>query len=136
MCQYLKGTHRPLFSPTAVHKTSCNIHQLSVQMAIANLSYYLPFKMASSGYQTLCHIRLPVSDINKLLPHSLVNRQADCGTVGHCSILPSQVVSINSCPISTSLLRSLISPVPPYPMSIHKHNISPYILSCDVLKPL
>ena len=47
--------------------------------------------MATSGYQTLCHVRLPVSDISKSLPHSLVNRQADCGTAGHCSLLPSEV---------------------------------------------
>jgi len=75
-----EGEQRSLFAPTDVHKTSCNIQQLSVQRAIANLSYYLPFKMASSGYQTLCHIRLPVSDISKSLPRSLVNRQANCGT--------------------------------------------------------
>jgi len=71
---------------------SCNIQQLSFQMAIANLSYYLPFKMAGSGYQTLCLFRLPVSDISKSLPHSLVNCQADCGTAGHCSVLPSEVL--------------------------------------------
>jgi hypothetical protein len=34
--------HSPLFAPTAVHKTSCTKQQLSVQMAIANSSYYLP----------------------------------------------------------------------------------------------
>ena len=66
-----EGKQRSLFAPAAVHKTSCTIQQLSVQMAVANLSYYLPFKMASSGYQTLCHVRLPLSDISKLLPHSL-----------------------------------------------------------------
>ena len=87
-----EGKRRPLFAPADVHKTSCNIQQLSVQMAIANLSYYSPFKMASSGYQTLCHVRLPVSDISKLLPHSLVNRQADSSTAGHCSVLPPQVL--------------------------------------------
>ena len=77
-----EGKQRSLFALAAVHKTSCNTQQLSVQRAIANFSYYLPFKMAISGYQTLCHVRLPVSDISKLLPHSLVNRQADCGTAG------------------------------------------------------
>ena len=87
-----EGKNRPLLAPADIHKTSCNIQQLSVQMAIANLSYYLPLKMASSGYQTLCHVRLPVSDISKSLPHSFVNRQADCGTAGHCSVLPSQVL--------------------------------------------
>jgi len=35
---------------------------------------------------------LPVSDISKSLPHSLENRQADCGTAGHCSVLPSEVL--------------------------------------------
>jgi len=84
---YLKGK-RPLFAPTDVHKTSLNIQQLSVQMAIANLSYYLPFKMASLAHQTLCHVPLPVSDISKSLPHSLVNRQADSGTAGHCYVSP------------------------------------------------
>jgi hypothetical protein len=84
--------HSPLFAPTAVHKTSCNIQQLSVQLPIANFSYYSPLQMDSSGYQTLCHVQLPVSDISKTLPHSLVNRQADCGTAGHCSLLPSQVL--------------------------------------------
>ena len=39
-----------------------------------------------------CHVRLSVSDISKLLPHSLVNLQADCGTAGHCSVLPSAVL--------------------------------------------
>jgi len=87
-----EGKKRPLFAPTGVHKTSCNIQQLSVQRAIANLSYYLLFKKASSGYQILCHVRLPVSGISNSLPHSLVNRQADCGTAGHCSVLPSQVL--------------------------------------------
>ena len=88
-----EGKHRPLFAPSDVHKTSCNIQQLSIQMAIANCSYiYLHFKMASSGYQTLCHVPLPVSDISKSLPHSLVNCQADCGTAGHCSVLLSQVL--------------------------------------------
>ena len=67
-----EGKQRPLLAPTDIHKISCNIQQLSFQRAIANLSYYLPFKMASSGYQTLCHVRLPVSDISKSLPHSLV----------------------------------------------------------------
>ena len=66
-----EGKQKSLFAPTDIHKTSCNVQQLSVQMAIANLNYYLPFKMASSGYQTLCHVRLPVSDISKSLPHSL-----------------------------------------------------------------
>jgi len=33
---------RPLFPLADVHKTSCNIQQLSFQRAIANLSYYLP----------------------------------------------------------------------------------------------
>jgi len=74
--------HSPLFAPTDVQKTSCNIQQLSVQMAIANFSNYLLFQMASSGYETLCHVQLPVSDISKFLTHSLVNRQADCGTAG------------------------------------------------------
>jgi len=78
-----EGKQKSLFAPTDIHKTSCNVQQLSVQMAIANLNYYLPFKMASSGYQTMCHVRLPVSDSSKSLPHSLVNRQADCGTAGH-----------------------------------------------------
>jgi len=87
-----EGKHRPLFAPAAFHKTNCNIQQLSVQMVIDNLSYYLPFKMASSGYKTLCHVRLPVSDISKSLRHNLVNRQADCGTAGHCSVLPLQVL--------------------------------------------
>ena len=92
-CMFVsEGKQRPLFAATDIHKTSCNIQQLSVQTAIANLSYYLPFKMASSGYQTLCHVLLPVSDISKSLPHNLVNRQADCGTAGHCSVLPSPVL--------------------------------------------
>jgi hypothetical protein len=55
---------RSLFSRTDLQKTSCNIQQFCFQMAIVNLSYYLPFKMASSRYQTLCHVRLPVSDIS------------------------------------------------------------------------
>jgi len=87
-----EGKQRSLFAPTDIHKTSCNIQQLSVQRAIANLSFYLLFKMASSGYQTLCHVRLPVSDISKSLPHNLMIRQADCGTAGHYSFLPSQVL--------------------------------------------
>ena len=37
-----EGKHRPLFAPTDVHKTSCNIQQLSFQRAIANFSFYLP----------------------------------------------------------------------------------------------
>jgi len=86
------GKQRSLFTPTGVHKTSCNIQQLSVQMAIANISYYLPFQMARSEYQTLCHVMLPVSDISKSLSHSLVNCQADCSTAVHCSILPSEVL--------------------------------------------
>jgi len=131
-----EGKERPLFPLADVHKTSCNIQQLSFQRAIVNFSYYLPFKMANSGYQTLCHVRLPVSDISKSLPHSLVKRQAYCGTAGHCSVLLSQVLfSINNFPISTSLLRSLYSHVSPHPMSIHIHNISLYILSCQALKP-
>ena len=88
-----EGKQRPLFAPTDVHKTSLNIQQLSFQIAILILSYYLPnFKTASSGHQTLCHVRLPVSDISKSLPHSLVSCQADCGTAGHCSFLPSKVL--------------------------------------------
>ena len=77
-----EGKHGPLFAPTDVHKTSCNIQQLFVQWAIDNLSFYLPFQIASSGYQTLCYVRLPVSGIGNSLPYSLVNRQADCGTAG------------------------------------------------------
>jgi hypothetical protein len=86
-----EGKHRPLFAPADIHKTSCIILQLFVQRAIANLRYYLLFKMASSGYQTLCYVRLPVpiSVISKSLPHGLVNRQAACGTSGHCSLLLS-----------------------------------------------
>jgi hypothetical protein len=87
-----EGKERYLFAPTGVHKTSCNIQQLSVQMAIANLSYYVLFKMASSGYQTQGTVRLPVSDSSKSLPHSLVNRQDDCGIAGHCSVLPTEVL--------------------------------------------
>jgi hypothetical protein len=34
-----EGKHRPLFAPTDVHKTSCNVQQLSVQRAIANLLF-------------------------------------------------------------------------------------------------
>jgi hypothetical protein len=120
--------HSPLFAPTDVHKTSYNIEQLSVQMAIANLSYYLPFKMASSGYQTLCHVRSPVSDSSKSFLHSLVNRQADCGTAGHCSFfIVSCVVSKHSCPISTSLLHSLIFPCTNvFYVNIHSEHISIY----------
>jgi len=93
VCLFIsEGKHKLLFAPATVHKTSCNIQQLSVQMVIGNLSNYLPFKMASSGYQTLRHVRLPVSDISKSLPHNLINRQADCGTAGHYSVLPSQVL--------------------------------------------
>jgi len=44
-----EGKQRPLFAPTGVHNTSCNIQQLSVQRAIVKLSYYLLFKMVSSG---------------------------------------------------------------------------------------
>jgi len=87
-----EGKHRPLFAPTDVHKTSCNTQQFSVQRAIANLSCYLPFKMAGSVHQTMCHVLLPVSDISNSLPHSPVNRQADCGTAGHRSVVPSQVL--------------------------------------------
>ena len=83
-----EGEQRSLFAPTDVHKTSCNIQQLSVQRAIANLSYYLPFKMGRSRNRPLCHVRLSVSDISKSLPHGLVHRQADCDTGGHCSVLP------------------------------------------------
>jgi hypothetical protein len=61
-------------------------------MPIANLNYNLPFKMAISGYQTLGHVRLPVSDISKSLSQSLVKYQADCGTAGHRSLLPSEVL--------------------------------------------
>jgi len=39
-----------LFAPADVHKMSCNVQQLSFQRAIANVSYYLPSKMVSSGY--------------------------------------------------------------------------------------
>ena len=91
-----EGKESPLIAPTDVHKTSCSIQQLSVQMPIANFSYYLPFQMASSGYQTLCHVQLPVSDIGKSLPHSLVNRQTDCDTAGHCSVLRSEVLFQNT----------------------------------------
>jgi hypothetical protein len=49
-------------------------------------------QMASSGHQRECHVRLPVSDISKSLPHRLVKRQVDCGTAGHCSILSSEVL--------------------------------------------
>ena len=88
-----EGKRRPFFAPSDIHKVSCNIQQLSFQRAVASLVIiYLPFKMASSGYQTLCHVRLPVSDISKSMPHSFVNRQADCGTAGHCSVLPSEVL--------------------------------------------
>ena len=48
--------------------------------------------MASSGYHTGCHVLLPVSDIIKSLAYSLVKRQADCGTAGHCSVLPPEVL--------------------------------------------
>ena len=37
------GKQRTLFAPTDVHNISCNIHWLSLERAIANLSYYLPF---------------------------------------------------------------------------------------------
>jgi len=69
-----EGEQRSLFAPTDVHKTSCNIQQLSVQRTIVNVGYYSPFNMASSGYQTLGHVRLPVSGISKSLPHNFVNR--------------------------------------------------------------
>jgi len=69
-----EGEQRSLFAPTDVHKTSCNIQQLSVQRTVVNVSYYLPFKTANSGYQTLCHVRLPVSGIRKPLPQIFVNR--------------------------------------------------------------
>jgi len=87
---YLKGNrdlylHLLIFTKQAAMYSSC-LFKGRLQ------TYYSPFKMASSGYQTLCHVRLPVSDISKSLPHGLVNRQADCGTAGHCSVLPSQVL--------------------------------------------
>jgi len=82
-----EGKQRSLFAPIDVRKMSCNIQQLSFQRAIYNLSYYLLFKVASSEYQTPRHAWLPISDISKSLPHSLVNRQVDCGTAGHCSVL-------------------------------------------------
>jgi hypothetical protein len=82
----------PLFAPTDVYKTSCNIQLLSIQMAIGNLSYYLPFKMASAGYQTQCHVRLPVCDFSNSLPYSPVSRQDDSSTAGHYSVLPSAVL--------------------------------------------
>ena len=75
-----EGKQRPLFAPPDVHKMSCNIEQLCFQRAIAFLSYYLPIEMTRSGYQTLRHVPLAVSDISKSLPHSLVNHQADCDT--------------------------------------------------------
>jgi len=34
-----EGKQRHLFAPAAVHKTGCNIQQLSVQMSIATLIY-------------------------------------------------------------------------------------------------
>jgi hypothetical protein len=44
------GKQRLLFAPTDVHKTNCNIQQLSVQMVIANLSYKFLLKWLKSGY--------------------------------------------------------------------------------------
>ena len=82
-----EGKHSDLYLHVLMFTKQAAIYSSSFQRAIANLRYYLPFEMASSGYQTLCHVRLPVSDISKSLPHSLVNRQADCGTEGHF-ILP------------------------------------------------
>ena len=75
------GRQKCLFAPTDVQKMSYSIQQFSFQRAIANLSY-LPFKLTSSRYQTLCHVQLLVSDSSKLLPHNLVNCQSDCGTAG------------------------------------------------------
>jgi len=105
------------------------------QRAIANLSYYLPFKMASSGYQTLCHVELPVSGISKSLPHSIVNHQGDCGTASHCSVLSWEVLFwTNSCQKGTYLLRSLIFPCTniPYVNTPIKHNfIYPVLWSIE-----
>jgi hypothetical protein len=42
--------------------------------------------------QDIRHCVMFGSDSSKLLSHSVVNRQADCGTAGHCSVLPSQVL--------------------------------------------
>ena len=67
--------------------------------------------MGRSRNRPLCHVRLSVSDISKSLPHGLVHRQADCDTGGHCSVLPwEELLWVNSCRISTYLLRCLIFP--------------------------
>jgi len=68
-----EGEQRSVFAPINVYKTRCNIQQLSVQRTIVNVGYFLPFKMASSGYQTLDHARLPISGIRKSLSYSFVN---------------------------------------------------------------
>ena len=83
------------------------------------LSYNLPFKMAGSGYQTLCRVRLPVSDISNSLPHSLVSRQADCGTAGHCSVLPPQVLFQQ-----TAVQQHIFTPLPHSPL--YQHTLCQY----------
>ena len=90
VCLYLKG-NRDLYLHLLIFTKQAAIYS-SFLFKGRLLTYYLPFKLASSGYETLCHVWLPVSDISKSLPHSLVNRQADCGTTGHCSVLPPQVL--------------------------------------------
>jgi len=84
-----EGKHRPLFAHTDLHKTSCNTQQLSVQRARVKLIFTVQDGQFSIS-DTVCHVRIPVSDISKSLPNSLVKRRADCGTAGHCCVLLSE----------------------------------------------
>jgi hypothetical protein len=87
--------------------------------------------MASSRYQTLCHVWLPVSDISKSLAYSLVNRQVDCGTAGHCSVLPSQCCFNKQ--LSNKHTFTALSYFPLYQRTLCQYTYRTYLhISCPV----
>jgi hypothetical protein len=65
----------------------------------------------------------------------IVTQPCDCDTASHCSVLPWELLCwINSCPISTPLLHSVISPSTST-VCQYTSNITSCILSFEVQKP-
>jgi len=106
VCLYLKG-NIDLYLQLLIFTKQAAIYS-NIVLKGWQLNGNLPFNIGSSLYKTLCHVQLPVTDISKSLPHSLVNRQADCGTAGHWSVFHQQCCFNKQLSNSTSLLSSLI----------------------------
>jgi hypothetical protein len=91
VCLYLKGNrdlylHLLMFTKQAAIYSSCLFKwRLLTEVII----YRSRWPVQGTRH---CHVRLPVSDISKSLPHSLVNCQADCGTVGHFCFIARSIV--------------------------------------------